>query len=138
MVGAALATMPRHEGVLRGTEEKTRLVHSILEQVPEQIFESGGSTGSLWSIMATAEGKAKMFFDQIAVQLTFAVLMKIVHEMQRVLTESCKKRKIGDKEHAVNRASQPDEQNVIIAGVLTICIVSLFSLSLSLNLLSIH
>ena len=111
MVGAALATMPRHEGVLRGTEEKKRLVHSILEQVPEQIFESGGSEGSLWSIVATAEGKARMFFDQVAVQITFAVLMKIVHEMQRVLTESCKKRKIGDKEHAVNKVSQPDEQD---------------------------
>ena len=110
MVGAALATMPRHEGVLRGSDETKKMMHSLLEQLPEQIFESGEAAGTIWSALMSAEGNAKTFLDQIFVQLTMSVLWNAVCGMQRVLTESCKKRRVKDIEPAVNMASQPDEQ----------------------------
>ena len=98
MVGAAMATMQRHEGVLRGSEAtKEQMAHQLYESIPDQLLQSGEETGTLWAFVTSAEGKTKVFLDQLAVQLTFTVFAKVVDAMEKMMTDNCKRRKVKDK-----------------------------------------
>ena len=102
MVGAALATMPRHEGALRGSSssdsspEFRTIAQNILEQIPEQILDSGEPPNTLWTYIWSTERKARTVFESIAIQLTMTAFTKMVSAMQTVLTESCRKRRLGN------------------------------------------